>query len=317
MFQGSFVALITPFRAARIDESALRALVEFQIANGTHGLIPCGTTGESPSLTANEWERVAEIVLTQAAGRVPVLVGTGTNNTDVTIERTRRARDLGADGALVVTPYYNRPTQEGLYQHFAAIASAVDLPLMLYNVPGRTGANLLPETVARLSRLPSIVALKEASGSVEQASQMVAAVGSNLTVLSGDDALTLPMMSVGARGVVSVVANVAPRPVATLVDAMLAGDLSRARVLHHQLADLTRALFIETNPIPVKAVASWLGLCTAELRLPLVPLSPENERSVRQVWERYDLEGLSGRRDQPGDGLRVVERSTEPSEVVS
>lgn len=288
MFQGSFVALVTPFRAGRLDEAALRALVEFQIANGTHGLIPCGTTGESPSLTAAEWERVAEIVLAQAAGRVPVLIGTGTNNTDVTIERTRRARELGADGALVVTPYYNRPTQEGLYQHFAAIANAVDLPLMLYNVPGRTGANLLPETVARLGRISSIVALKEASGSVEQASQMVAIAGSELTVLSGDDALTLPMMSVGARGVVSVVANIAPRPVATLVELMLAGDLPAARALHHQLADLTRALFIETNPIPVKAVASWLGLCTSEVRLPLVPLSPASEGRLRHVWARYD-----------------------------
>jgi 4-hydroxy-tetrahydrodipicolinate synthase len=245
---------------------------------------------------------------------VPVLLGTGTNNTEVTIERTRRARELGADGALVVTPYYNRPTQEGLYQHFAAIADAVDLPLMLYNVPGRTGSNLLPETAARLASIPTIVALKEASGSVEQASQMVAAVGEHLTVLSGDDALTLPMMSVGARGVVSVVANVAPRPVATLVEAMLAGELARARGLHHQLADLTRALFIETNPIPVKTVASWLGFCTAELRLPLVPLSPTSERRLRQVWERYDpnrfaqgeptedtvlLGGLLGTRTEP------------------
>ncbi|HVX31222.1 MAG TPA: 4-hydroxy-tetrahydrodipicolinate synthase [Nitrolancea sp.] len=314
MFQGSFVALITPFRAGRLDEAALRTLIEFQIANGTHGLIPCGTTGESPSLTTAEWERVSEIVLAQAAGRVPVLLGTGTNNTEVTIERTRRARELGADGALVVTPYYNRPTQEGLYQHFAAIADAVDLPLMLYNVPGRTGSNLLPETAARLASIPTIVALKEASGSVEQASQMVAAVGEHLTVLSGDDALTLPMMSVGARGVVSVVANVAPRPVATLVEAMLAGELARARGLHHQLADLTRALFIETNPIPVKTVASWLGFCTAELRLPLVPLSPTSERRLRQVWERYDpnrfaqgeptedavlLGGLLGTRTEP------------------
>src|SRR6185437_5857428 len=178
MFQGSFAALITPFRAGQLDEAALRELVEFQIANGTHGLIPCGTTGESPSLTTSEWERIAEIVLAQASGRVPVLIGTGTNNTDVTIERTRRARELGADGALVVTPYYNRPTQEGLYQHFAAIASAVDLPLMLYNVPGRTGVNLSAETAIRLSRIASIVALKEASGSVDQVSQIVPGAGS-------------------------------------------------------------------------------------------------------------------------------------------
>lgn len=303
MFQGSFVALVTPFRAGRLDEAALRAMVDVQITNGTHGLIPCGTTGEAPSLTVAEWERVAEIVLAQAAGRVPVLIGTGTNNTEATIERTRRARELGADGALVVTPYYNRPTQEGLYQHFAAIADAVSLPLMLYNVPGRTGVNLLPETVERLARIPSIVALKEASGSVEQVSQMVAAADSNLTVLSGDDALTLPMMSVGAQGVVSVLANVAPRPVATLVESMLSGDLAGARALHHQLADLTRALFIETNPIPVKAVASWLGLCTAEVRLPLVSLSPASERRVRQVWERYDPVRILVAGVRPGEAL--------------
>ena len=292
MFQGSFVALITPFRAGRIDELAIRELVEFQIENGTHGLIPCGTTGEAPTLSPAEWERVIELVVEQAAGRVPVLAGTGTNDTQVSISRTRRARELGADGALVVTPYYNRPTQEGLYQHFAAIATAVDLPLMLYNVPGRTGVNLLPETVVRLSRIASIVALKEASGSVEQVSQIVPGVGSDLTILSGDDALTLPMTSVGARGVVSVVANIAPRQVAALAEAMLAGDLAEALALHYQLADLTRALFIESNPIPVKTAASWLGLCTPELRLPLVPLAPASERQLRTVCERFGFDAI-------------------------
>jgi 4-hydroxy-tetrahydrodipicolinate synthase len=309
MFQGSFVALITPFRAGQIDEPAIRELVEFQIENGTHGLIPCGTTGESPTLSMAEWERVVELVIEQAAGRVPVLAGTGTNDTRATIERTERARALGADGALLVTPYYNRPTQEGLYQHFAAIAGAVDLPLMLYNVPGRTGVNLLPETVVRLSRIASIVALKEASGSVDQVSQIVPGVGSDLTILSGDDGLTLPMMSVGARGVVSVVANIAPRQVALLVEAMLAGDLAGAQALHYQLADLTRALFIESNPIPVKTAASWLGLCTAELRLPLVALSAGSERQLRAVWEQFDFDGtISGqeRSDEEREGALLA-----------
>jgi 4-hydroxy-tetrahydrodipicolinate synthase len=300
MFQGSFVALITPFRAGHIDEPALRQLVEFQITNGTHGLVPCGTTGEAPTLSQAEWERVIALAIEQSAGRVPVLAGTGTNDTEATISRTRRARELGADGALVVTPYYNRPTQEGLYQHFAAIAEAVDLPLMLYNVPGRTGVNLLPETVVRLSRIASIVALKEASGSVDQVSQIVPGVGSDLTIFSGDDGLTLPMMSVGARGVVSVVGNIAPREVAALAEAMLAGDLAEALALHYQLADLTRALFIESNPIPVKTAASWLGLCTPELRLPLVPLAPASERQLRAVCQRFDFDGIISGQERIG-----------------
>ena len=320
MFQGSFVALITPFRAGSIDEPALRKLVEFQIENGTHGLIPCGTTGEAPTLSPAEWERVINVVIEQAAGRVPVLVGTGTNDTQATINRTQRACELGADGALVVTPYYNRPTQEGLYQHFAAIATAVDLPLMLYNVPGRTGVNLLPETVVRLSRIASIVALKEASGSVDQVSQIVPRVGSDLTVLSGDDGLALPMMSVGARGVVSVVANIAPRQVAALAEAMLAGDLAEALVLHDQLADLTRALFIESNPVPVKTAASWLGLCIAELRLPLVPLATASERQLRSVCERFGFDGIISAQAQDGAPLAGASSGGQPNltrEVVS
>src|ERR687898_452740 len=212
---GCYTALITPFRDGPIDETALRALVERQIAGGVSGLVPCGTTGEAPALAASEWDRVVSVVVETSGGSVPVLAGTGSNNPVTVIERTRRARMLGADGALIVTPYYNRPTQDGLYRHFAAIAEAVELPLVLYNVPGRTGVNLLPETVVRLAGIPTIVGIKEASGSLDEASQIVREAPEAFVVVSGDDSLTLPMMSVGASGVISVVSNIAPEAVST------------------------------------------------------------------------------------------------------
>jgi 4-hydroxy-tetrahydrodipicolinate synthase len=284
---GCYTALITPFRDDQIDEAALRALVRRQIAGGISGLVPCGTTGEAPTLSLSEWDRVVSVVVETAGGRVPVLAGTGSNNLVTVIERTRRARALGADGALVVTPYYNRPTQDGLFRHFAAIAEAVELPLVLYNVPGRTGVNLLPETVVRLADMPSIVGIKEASGSLDQASQIVREANRDFVVLSGDDSLTLPMMGVGATGVISVVSNIAPQAVSALTAACLAGDFESGRALHLALFDLCRAMFVETNPTPVKAASALLGYCSPEVRLPLAPLSEAAQRRVESALAEW------------------------------
>ncbi|MBW3631771.1 MAG: 4-hydroxy-tetrahydrodipicolinate synthase [Chloroflexi bacterium] len=270
---GCYTALITPFRDDQIDEPALSALVQRQIAGGVSGLVPCGTTGEAPTLSALEWDRVVSLVIEAADSRVPVLAGTGSNDTATAIERTRRAAMLGADGALVVTPYYSRPTQEGLYRHFAAITEAVDLPIVLYNVPGRTGVNLLPETTVRLAKIPGVVGIKEASGSLDQASQIVREANSDFVVLSGDDSLTLPMIGVGATGVISVVSNIVPEAVVSLTSTCLTGNFKSARAIHLALFDLCRAMFVETNPVPVKAAAALLGYCTPEVRLPLAPLS--------------------------------------------
>jgi 4-hydroxy-tetrahydrodipicolinate synthase len=283
MFTGSYVALITPFRDGRVDEDALRALVEFQIGRGTNGIVPCGTTGEAATLSSDEWVLVVRTVVEQVGGRVPVVAGTGGNDTARTIARTCLARELGADGALVVAPYYNKPTQEGLYQHFSTVARQGRLPVILYNVPGRTGVNVLPETVVRLADEPNIVAVKEASGSLDQVSQIVLEAGSRLAVFSGDDALALPAVSIGAMGVVSVVANVAPEPVARMIASARGGDLATAARLHQELFPLARALFLESNPIPVKAAAAWLGLCADELRLPLTSLSDANRARLESV----------------------------------
>ncbi len=293
---GCFTALVTPFRDGQVDQPALRALVERQIAGGVSGLVPCGTTGEAPALTAIEWERVVAAVIETAAGRVPVLAGTGSNNTAATIERTRRARDLGADGALLVTPYYNRPTQDGLHGHFSAIAAAVDLPLVLYNVPGRTGVNLLPETVVRLAGIPAIIGIKEASGSLDQASQIVNEAPAGFVVLSGDDSLTLPIMSVGGRGVISVVSNIAPEAVAALTTAALDGDFASGRETHLALLDLCRAMFVETNPVPVKTAAAILGFCTPEVRLPLAPLSATARQRVERALTAWQATPIPGTR---------------------
>jgi len=280
---GSLVALVTPFSDGALDLAALRSLVEWQIAQGSQGLVPCGTTGETPALSEREWRLVAETVIDQAAGRVPVIVGAGTNATSTTIERTRIARELGATAAMIVTPYYNRPQQEGILRHVVAIADRVDLPLVLYNVPSRTGINLMPDTVVRLLELAPIAAVKESSGSLDQVSELVLATEGRAAVLSGDDSLTLPVMSVGGTGVVSVLANIAPSATRALVDAALIGDLARARRLHLQLFPLARALFLETNPVPVKTAAEFLGLCRSEVRLPLAPLSPTTRELLRQA----------------------------------
>mgnify|MGYP001026932891 CR=1 FL=1 len=283
MLCGSLVALVTPFSDGALDLAALRSLVEWQIAQGSQGLVPCGTTGETPALSEREWRLVAETVIDQAAGRVPVIVGAGTNATSTTIERTRIARELGATAAMIVTPYYNRPQQEGILRHVVAIADRVDLPLVLYNVPSRTGINLMPDTVVRLLELAPIAAVKESSGSLDQVSELVLATEGRAAVLSGDDSLTLPVMSVGGTGVVSVLANIAPSATRALVDAALIGDLARARRLHLQLFPLARALFLETNPVPVKTAAEFLGLCRSEVRLPLAPLSPTTRELLRQA----------------------------------
>jgi 4-hydroxy-tetrahydrodipicolinate synthase len=289
ILKGSLTALITPFRNGVIDESALRRLVDFQIEHGTRGLVPCGTTGESVTMTEVEQDRVIEIVIGKAAGRVPVIAGTGTNGTAVTIERTRRAHHAGADAALVVAPYYNRPTQEGLVRHYQAIADASTLPIILYNVPGRTGINMSPETILELAKLPTVTGVKEASGNLDQVSQIVGSASSDFVLLSGDDSLTLPIMSVGGRGVISVVSNIIPSQVAQLTDACLSGDFMLARVIHHQIYDLCRAMFIENNPTAVKTAAGMLGLCSDELRLPLTEMGEASRRRLAAAMHAFGL----------------------------
>src|SRR5688572_2020387 len=271
MFTGSFVALVTPFRGGKVDVEKLEELVDYHVEAGTSGLVPCGTTGESATLSHEEHELVISTVVRKADGRIPVIAGTGSNSTSEAIRLTRHAKEAGADGALLITPYYNRPTQKGLFAHFEAVSRAVDIPLVLYNVPTRTGVNMLPQTVIECASLPNVVGIKEASGSIDQTVEILAAT--ELTVLSGDDSLTLPLMSVGAKGVISVAANIAPKPMVDLVDLASAGDFGGARDVHFRLYPLFKALFLETNPIPVKAAMAMQGMIGPEVRLPLVPAS--------------------------------------------
>ncbi|SNB47230.1 4-hydroxy-tetrahydrodipicolinate synthase [Geobacter sp. DSM 9736] len=289
MFKGSIVAIVTPFRNGAVDEEKLRELVEFQIENGTDAIVPCGTTGESSTLDYEEHDRVIEIVVEQVKKRVPVIAGTGSNSTREAIEMTAHAKELGADGALLVTPYYNKPTQEGLYRHYMAVADAVALPQILYNVPGRTGVNLLPETVARLASHKNIVAIKEATGSLQQASEVLALCGDKIDVLSGDDFITFPLMACGAKGVISVLANIMPKAVGDLTDAFFAGDLEKARQLHLQTLKISNAMFIESNPIPVKTALGLMGKCSDELRLPLCPMGEGNKAKLAAVLKEYNL----------------------------
>jgi len=283
-FQGSLVALVTPFHDGKVDEPKLRELVEFHVQNGTDGIIPCGTTGESPTLNHAEHKRVIEIVVQAAAGRLAVLAGTGSNSTAEAIEMTVHAQKVGADGALLVSPYYNRPTQQGLYEHFKAVAEAApELPLVLYNIQGRTAVNIETDTLARLAELPNIVGVKEASGSLDQMTSVILACGPDFTVVSGDDSLTLPLMAVGGRGVISVVANFLPREVAELTHAALDGDWKRAREQHWKLFPICRAMFIETNPIPVKEAMAMLGMIRAEWRLPMCAMTDANRDRLRKV----------------------------------
>jgi 4-hydroxy-tetrahydrodipicolinate synthase len=283
-FQGSLVAMVTPFRNGAVDEPVLRELVEFHVKNGTDGLIPCGTTGESPTLSHEEHKRVVEIVIETAARRIPVIAGTGSNSTAEAIDMTVHAAKAGADGALLVSPYYNKPTQQGLYEHFAAIAAAApDLPLILYNIVGRTAVNIETDTVARLARIPNIVGVKEASGSLDQMTSVILACGPDFTVVSGDDSLTLPLMAVGGKGVISVLANLMPREVAELTHAALDGDWKRAREVHWKLFPICRAMFMETNPIPIKEAMAMVGMIRAEWRLPMCAMSDANRDRLRKV----------------------------------
>ena len=289
-FQGSLVAMVTPFHDGRVDEAKLRELVEFHVANGTDGLVPCGTTGESPTLSHDEQQRVVEIVIQQARGRIPVVAGTGSYSTAAAIEMTEHAARAGAAGALVVTPYYNKPTQQGLYEHYRAIAQAVpDLPLIVYNIQGRTAVNVETETLARLAQIPNIVGVKEASGSLDQMTAVILACGPDFTVLSGDDNLTLPLMSVGGRGVISVIANFVPRETADMTHAALSGDWKLARELHLRLFPLSRAMFMETNPIPVKEAMAMMGMLEPEYRLPMCRMGEANRARLRTVLVQHGL----------------------------
>ena len=285
MFKGAFTALVTPFRNGEVDVEALEGLVEFQIAQGIHGLVPCGTTGESPTLSEEEDRLVIETVVRVTNGRVSVVAGTGSNNTASAIKYTKMAEEVGADGSLQVTPYYNKPTQEGLFRHFAAIAESTSLPLVLYNIPGRTNVTIAPETIAQLAEIPNIIGIKDSTLSMNMVSDIRRLCGEDFDILSGDDPMTLPLMALGGVGVISVASNVAPGAVSDLVNAMNSGDLAQGRELHYRLLPLIRALSVETNPIPVKAAASLLGLCSDELRLPLVPMSGENLRRLQEVME--------------------------------
>lgn len=289
MFTGSLVAIVTPFRKGRVDERALAELIEWQIAKGTNGIVPCGTTGESATLSHEEHNRVIELTVEVVDRRVPVIAGTGSNSTDEAIALTRHAKQAGADAALLITPYYNKPTQEGLYRHYKAVAESVDLPLVLYNIPGRTGVNMLPATIARLSSIKTIVGVKEGSGSVQQASDIVQLCGDRLTLLAGDDALTLPMMAVGGKGVITVTANLLPAEMAQLVKSFADGKLEEARRLHFKLSPLFAALFYETNPIPVKEALGMMGKIDPELRLPLCPMAQDNREKLVRVLKDMGL----------------------------
>ncbi len=288
-FQGVMTAIVTPFRDGAVDENALRALIEWQIKSGVDAVVPCGTTGESATVTYEEHEKVIRVAVEQSAGRVPVIAGAGSNSTANAVKLAKQAKKAGADGHLQVTPYYNKPTQEGLYQHFKAIAAVVDLPMVLYNVPGRTSVNMLPETVARLSSIDNIVAIKEASGDMEQIKRIVAETGPVFSVYSGDDALNLEIYKAGGKGAVSVTSNVAPSHVADVWDRFSAGDVDAAQKIQSGLASLNKAMFIETNPIPAKTALSLMGKCREEFRLPMTPMSEDHKEELRKVLSQYKL----------------------------
>ncbi len=289
MFSGSLVAIVTPFSNGKFDEQAMAALIEFHIANGTHGIVPCGTTGESATLTPEEHERVVAVTVEIVNKRTPVIAGTGSNSTDEAIVFTKHAKAVGADGALLITPYYNKPTQEGLFRHFETVAKAVELPQILYNIPGRTSINMLPATTARLSHIPNIIGIKEGSGSLQQVSEIIHQSKPGFLVLSGDDPLTLPMMSLGAKGVITVTANVAPKAMANMVSAALKGEYEQAQTFHYQLTPLFSALFLETNPIPVKTALGFMGKISEEVRLPLTPLADEHRPKLREALQRASI----------------------------
>ncbi len=285
--EGSIVAVVTPFKNGEVDPAKLRELVDFHLQSGTDGLCPVGTTGESPTLSKEEKAQVVKTVVKAVRGRIPVLAGAGTNDTRATIEYTKMAKELGADAALLVTPYYNKPSQEGLYRHFEAVAKAVSIPQVLYNIPGRSVVNMLPETIARLAKLKNIVAIKEASGSLEQVTQIRTLC--DLAILSGDDALTYPMMCLGGRGVISVAANIVPKAVADLCAAARKGEYRKAEETHLRYYDLFRTLFVETNPVPVKTALRMMDIISGEVRLPLCKMSAANVDILRKTLKAYEL----------------------------
>lgn len=289
MFRGSLVAIVTPFENGKLDEKRFKNLLELQIKNGTSGIVPCGTTGESATLSIEEHERVVEITVQTVAGRLPVIAGAGSNNTAEAIRLTKYAKSAGANGVLLISPYYNKPTQKGIYLHFKAIAEEVDIPIVLYNIASRTGINIEPDTVARLAQLKNIVAIKEASGNLSQMAMIMNLCGDKLALISGDDALILPVLSIGGTGVISVVANVMPAQTAQIIDLFSKGKLDESRKVYNQLLPLIKAMFIETNPIPVKQALGRMGLIKPEVRLPLCPMLPENEEKLEKVLKNYNL----------------------------
>jgi len=290
MFKGSMVAIVTPFNNDKVDEPAFKKLIDFHIKNGTTAIVPCGTTGESATLDYEEHDRVIELTIEYVNGRVPVIAGTGSNSTQEAVMLTKHAKKAGADGSLQVSPYYNRPTQKGLYEHFKAIADSVDIPIVLYNIASRTGVNIEPETVAKLAKAcRNIVGVKEASGSLDQMSRTKYLCPENFDLISGDDSLTLPILAIGGTGIISVVANIVPKDVADMVKAFEKGDIKEARRLHYKLLPLIKVMFIETNPIPVKTAMGLMGLCEPGRRLPLCEMLPDNKEKLIKALKDYKL----------------------------
>jgi 4-hydroxy-tetrahydrodipicolinate synthase len=289
MFKGSMVAVVTPFKNGKVDEKALGDLIEFHIKSGTDVIVPCGTTGESATLSHEEHHRVVEFTVKAVNKRIPVIAGAGSNSTSETLELTGYAKKAGADGVLLITPYYNKPTQEGLFRHFSTIADSTDLPIVLYNVPGRTSVNMLPATVARLREKKNIVGIKEATGDMKQVSEVIRLCGRDFDVISGDDFTTLPLLALGGVGAISVTANIAPADCAALFDAYFAGELDAALKFHYKLEPLHGPLFIETNPIPVKTALAMMGKINEEFRLPLCPMADANKEKLKKALKDYGL----------------------------
>ncbi len=289
MFQGSLVAIVTPFKNGKIDGEKFKDLIEFHIANGTNGIVPCGTTGESATLDRDEHNQIIDLAVQASNGRIPIIAGTGSNSTQEALAFTKHAKEAGAKAALLITPYYNKPTQEGLFQHFKKIASEVDIPIILYNVPGRTSVNMLPETTARLSKIKNIVGIKEATGDLLQVSETIKLCGDSFTVISGDDANTLPIMAIGGKGVISVTANILPDKIAALCKACLEKDFDEARKLPYQLLDQNNMMFIETSPVPVKTALSLMGKIADEIRLPLTPLGESSLSKLKNLLNKMKI----------------------------
>jgi len=289
MFKGAFTAIVTPFNGGKVDFERLGKLLEFQIGEGISGIVPCGTTGESATLSHDEHQKVVEFVIREVKGRVPVIAGAGSNSTDEAINLTAHAKKVGAAAALVITPYYNKPTQEGLFLHFSEVAKKVAIPIIMYNVPSRTGVNMLPPTVARLSKVKNIVGLKEATGDLKQVSEVLELSVPGFTILSGDDFTTLPQLAIGGTGAISVSSNVAPKDMNDMIISYLDGDHKKARELHYKLMPLARAMFIETNPVPAKAALGLMKKIKPEVRLPQAPLSADSLKELKKVMKKYGL----------------------------